>query len=48
MSTTRYVVKKQALKNNSFGLLKKVFTAATIIKILNFLVKLIISKFAKK
>lgn len=48
MSTTRYIVKKRTFKNNSLGLLKKVFTAATIIKILNFLVKLIISKFAKK
>lgn len=48
MSTTRYIVKKRTFKNNSLGLLKKVFTAATIIKILNFLVKLIISKSVKK
>lgn len=47
MSTTRYIVKKRTFKNNSLGLLKKVFTAATIIKILNFLVKLIL-KSAKK
>ena len=47
MSTTRIIVKRQTLKNNSLGILKKVFTFATVVKILNFLVKLIL-KSAKK
>nr|DAP90991.1 MAG TPA: hypothetical protein [Caudoviricetes sp.] len=44
MSTTRYIVKKRTLKNNTLGLLAKVFTVATVLKILNYLVKLITKK----